>query len=331
MKKERKSDIKAKFISIDVRKFYEATKEELKLEIVAGAKGLSKKITEPTIHRCGLGLTGFFKHFAFRRIQVIGLAEHTYLASLEPEVRYKRLKEFFKQDVPCVVVTRQKGIFKELKEIAEETSTPLLRTPLITKVFINAATIAMENLIAPRIHVNGTMVEVYGIGVLIEGEPGIGKSESALCLIKRGHSLISDDVTVLRLDSSGMLIGSAMEATRYHMEIKGLNIIHVPSLFGVWSVREEKRLDLIITLCDACSEEMEKQLLYAEEQPTKEILGVKVSRIFIPVAPGRNLADIIETAALNERLKRLGHDAIKELDQRLIDIISKHRSHVGTE
>jgi len=307
-------------VPVSVASFVATGKEALQLELIAGAGGLEHRIIEAAINRPGLALSGFFQYFAHRRIQVLGLAEHEYLRSLSSEERDKRLRAFFEKRVPCVVVTRHKKVFPEIVRLAEEFHIPVLRTQMITKHFINAATIIMENLMAPRTVVQGTMVEIMGIGVLIEGRAGMGKSETALSLIKKGHALVSDDVTALRLDSSGSVIGSPVNITRYHMEIRGLGVIHVPSLFGVASVRGEKKLDFVVTLC--VPETREDEDRSAAGNRTVELLGIKVPRIYIPVAPGRDLANVIETAALDEKLRRLGHDAAKELDEMLVASMS---------
>jgi HPr kinase/phosphorylase len=307
-------------VPVSVASFLATGKEALQLELIAGAGGLEHRIIEAAINRPGLALSGFFQYFAHRRIQVLGLAEHEYLRSLSSEERDKRLRAFFEKRVPCVVVTRHKKVFPEIVRLAEEFHIPVLRTQMITKHFINAATIIMENLMAPRTVVQGTMVEIMGIGVLIEGRAGMGKSETALSLIKKGHALVSDDVTALRLDSSGSVIGSPVNITRYHMEIRGLGVIHVPSLFGVSSVRGEKKLDFVVTLC--VPETREDEDRSAAGNRTVELLGIKVPRIYIPVAPGRDLANVIETAALDEKLRRLGHDAAKELDEKLVASMS---------
>jgi HPr kinase/phosphorylase len=205
--------------------------------------------------------------------------------------------------------------------MGEEGGVPVLRSGMITKHFVNAATIVMENLTAPRGAVQGTTVSILGIGVLIEGKTSMGKSEAALALIRKGHALVSDDVTELRLDSRGTLLASPPRATRYHMEIRGLGIIHVPSLFGVASVWEEKRLDLVATLCDL--EAMKEEDRSGQSRRTRKLLGVEVPQILVPVAPGRDLANIIEAAALDQRLRRLGHDAEKELDEKLTVLLTR--------
>ncbi|OGV61282.1 MAG: HPr(Ser) kinase/phosphatase [Lentisphaerae bacterium RIFOXYC12_FULL_60_16] len=305
---------------VTVRDFYEKGRDLLGLELLAGEQSLSVRIQEIAINRPGLALAGFFNYFAFRRIQVMGLAEYSYLLSLSPDERVMRLESFFGGKIPCVVIARNKRAFPEILKLAQAHAVPVFRTRMVTKDFVNAATILLENLTAPRVKAQGTMIEFMGIGVLIEGKPGMGKSETALGLIRKGAALVSDDVTVLRVDSAGSLIGSPVNVTRYHMEIRGIGIIHVPSLFGVASVREEKKLDLVATLCEPgprADEDRSNTL-----GRTKELLGVRVPQVLIPVAPGRDLANVIETAALDQRLRRLGHDAAKELDEKLMALMT---------
>ena len=302
--------------SITVKNFVETGGGELEMKLAAGGAGLHHHITEAAINRPGLALSGFFEYFARHRIQVLGLAEHTYLSSLTEEERTERLRAVFRCRIPCLVVARNRKVFPEVKQLAEEFKIPVLRTRMITRHFINAATIIMENLMAPRMTVQGTMVEIMGIGVLIEGKAGMGKSETALGLIKRGHALVSDDITALRRDSAGSLIGSPVSVTRYHMEIRGLGIIHVPSLFGVASVREEKKLDLVTTLFLPGTRDAEEDR--GGTPCYCELLGVQVPQALIRVVPGRDLSNVVETAALDHKLKRLGHDAAKELDEKLV-------------
>ena len=309
--------------SVRVADVLEAGAERLKLEVIAGHAGLGHRIREGAINRPGLGLAGFMKYFPKRRIQVIGLAEHSYLESLSPEVRAKRSEALFAQRVPCIIFTRGKRVHPELQVLAEKYRVPILRTPLITKHFVNAATIVMENLRAPRLKVQGTMVEIMGIGVLIEGRSGLGKSDTALALVRRGHSLVADDIAAVRRDTAGAIIASPVKVTQYHMEIRGLGIIHVPSLFGVASVREEKKLDLVVTLCvpgdNPASDEV------PGTYHSRDILGVDIPQVHVEVDAGRDISNIVETAALNMKLRRLGHDAEKELDERLMALLSEGR------
>jgi HPr kinase/phosphorylase len=305
---------------VAVSDFLKAARERLELDLVAGESGLNRRIEEAAVNRPGLALTGFFQYFPPRRIQTLGHAEMAYLQSLPAKERRSRLQKLFENHIPCLVVTRRHRILSEIQQLAEEFSTPVLRTPLITKHFVNGATIVMENLMAPRMVMQGTMVDILGVGALLTGRAGVGKSETALALIKKGHSLVADDVTSLRLDSSGAVIGSPIGVTRYHMEIRGLGIIHVPSLFGVASVRNEKKLDLVINLCSPESVAAEDRSGQVTQKRT--VLGVDVPCIEIPVAPGRDVANIVEVAALDQMLKRLGHDAAKELDEKLIAVLA---------
>ena len=307
---------------VTVADFLKAGEHRLALELVAGAAGLPHRVEEAAMNRPGLALTGFFKYFAHRRIQILGHAEMAYLHALAEAERRQRLRRVFARRIPCIVVTRHLRVLPELAALGESAGIPVLRSPLITKHFINAATLLMEEMMAPRVTIQGTMVEIMGIGVLLEGKPGVGKSETALALIKRGHSLVADDVTACRRDSAGGVIGAPVGVTRYHMEIRGLGIIHVPSLFGVASVRAEKRLDLVITLTRADAQAGDDR--GGSAFSARQILGVAVPRVEVPVAAGRDLANLVEVAALDFKLKRLGHDAAKELDEKLIAVLTGH-------
>ncbi len=310
--------------SVSVGTFLDVGGRDLSVELVAGGKGLKRRIPEVAINRPGLALTGFYKSFPEHRIQVLGMAEYAYLLSLEAEERSMRLRRFFERKMPCVILGRSKRPFPELIELAEEFRTPVLRSKMITKHLITAATIIMENLTAPREKTQGTMLEIQGAGVLIEGKPGMGKSETALALIRRGGALVSDDVTALRLDSAGAVMASAVDVTRFHMEIRGVGIVHVPSLFGVASVRGEKRLELVVTLCKTGECALGAADLYAHGSRT--FLGVDIPRVHIPIAPGRDIANVVEAAALDHKLRMLGHNAEKELDENLMALLQRGRN-----
>ena len=284
--------------------------------VEAGKSGLTRNILESAVNRPGLALTGFFRHFAHRRIQVLGHSEHDYLGSLPEGKRTERLRTLFEMDIPCVVVTRNRKVMPEISVLAEEFGVTVLRSNMITGKFVNAATLVMENLRSPRTVLQGSMVEILGVGVLITGEPGIGKSEIALSLIKRGYSLVSDDVTAVRLDSTGCVKAFSPPATRYHMEIRGLGFIHVPSLFGVASIRDENRLDLAVHL--ERREDWASAGLSPHVVGKLDVLGVQIPRVSIPVAAGRDMGGLVEVATLDFKLKLLGHDASKEFDEKLI-------------
>ena len=301
---------------VTVQSFLERGTERLSLELIAGRRGLNRTIAEPAINRPGLALAGFYRFFPNKRIQLIGFAEFSYLMSLSVDVRSKRLADFFGAHVPCVVFARNKRPFADVASLAEKYSIPVLRTQMVTGLFMNAATIIMEDLCAPRIKVHGTMLEVAGIGLLIEGQPGIGKSETALGLIKRGHALVADDCTQIRPDSSGRLIGAALEVTRYYMEIRGLGIIYVPSIFGASAVRGAKHVDLVVTLMRQADVDADLDRT-GETQLTRDFLGIKVPQVIIPVAPGRDLVNIVETVAQEYKLRLSGQVAYRDLDERI--------------
>ncbi len=308
-------------MSLTVRQVLEDGREALGLQLVCGEAHLDRVIQEEVLNRPGLALAGFTRYFAFRRIQVFGLAEMSYLKQLTAEERADRLQRFFQAHVPCLVLSRHLRATPDMRRLAERFHVPLLRTAMVTSRFIQQATLRLEALRAPRMRYQGTMVDIMGIGVIIEGPPGVGKSETALGLVMRGHSLVADDLTDLQRTGAGEVQGKALEATRYHMEIRGLGIIHVSSLFGVAAVRREKRLDAIVRLERALDPSQEERT--GLETVFREVLGVPIPCITIRVAAGRDITNIVETAALNLRLKLLGHDAVKELDARLMKSLGR--------
>ncbi|MFA7159052.1 MAG: HPr(Ser) kinase/phosphatase [Kiritimatiellia bacterium] len=307
-------------MAVTVKDFLEAAKEKAGLETVTGGLGLGRVIHESAIHRPGLALAGFFKHFAHRRIQVLGMAEMEFLSAMSPGQRQASLRSLFEHHIPCIVVCRNRKIHPELVEMARSFRTPILRTPMITGKFVNTATIFMESLMAPSMTVQGTVVDIKGIGVMIEGKPGIGKSEAALVLVIRGYSLVADDLAVLHRIDQKTIVATSAPITRYHLEIRGLGIIHIPSLFGVAAVRNEKNLDLIVTLKNMDRFDTEE---INSPGPKRDVMGVQIPNLVLPVAPGRDLATMIEVAAHNETLKRLGHDAAKELDDKIKAVLGK--------
>ena len=300
---------------ITVADFFEAGRVSLQMDWEANPEAaVGREITEVALNRPGLALAGFLRYFANRRIQVLGLAEMTYLGSLPAEERMNRILPLGR--VPALVMSRGRRLPGYARQAVAKLRIPVMRTQLVTGHFMNAATVLMQNMTSPRIRVPGTMVEINGVGVLLEGQPGIGKSEIALALIERGHSLVSDDTTVLTLDSTGTIQGSAVEITRHHMEIRGLGIIHVPSLFGISSMRNERRLDLIIRMqkSEAAEDDIDRTGL---DTASRNVLGVEIPLITVPVAAGRDLTNVVEVAALNQRLKQCGHDSARELDDKL--------------
>ncbi len=301
---------------VTVNRFYRDHAAALELNLMAGASGLSRPIREPTVNRPGLVLSGFTRYFAFKRVQVIGNAEAYFLKSLPEEERVKRYQAFFSYRIPCVVLSRNLQPDKLFLKAAEAAAVPIFRCPLVTMKFINLATLALEMMFAPRGTEMGSMVDILGVGVILRGESGIGKSESVLALIERGYSLVADDITKVTLVDGREVVGTSAEVTRNHMEVRGIGIINVAAMFGVKSIRHEKRVDLIITL-KSWNDVVDVDRLGIEQEYVK-ILGVDVPHITLPVRPGRDLARLIEVAAFQAKLKSSGYNPAKELNDRLI-------------
>src|SRR6266571_4999861 len=301
---------------ITVERFYTEQAGALGLKLLAGAKGLKRFIREPTVNRPGLALAGFTKYFASKRVQVIGSAESTFLKSLSKEERVHRYADLFSFKIPCVVFSRNIHPDREFLRAAEQADVPIFGTPLITMKFINLATLALEMMFAARGSEMGSMVDILGVGVIIRGESGIGKSESVLALIERGYSLVADDITKVTLVDGREVIGTSAEITRNHMEVRGIGIINIAAMFGVKSIRQEKRVDLVITL-KSWNEVADLDRLGLEQEYVK-ILGIDIAHITIPVRPGRDLARLIEVAAFQTKLKSSGYNPAKELNDRLI-------------
>jgi HPr kinase/phosphorylase len=302
--------------TITVERFYTGEARGLDMKLVAGANGLKRIIREPTVNRPGLALAGFTRYFANKRLQVIGNAEAYFLKTLTPAEREERYATLFSFKIPAVAFSRNLKPDKVFLRVAERAGVPVFVTSLITMKFINLATLALEMFFAPRASEIGSMVDILGVGVIIRGESGIGKSESVLALIERGYSLVSDDITRVTLLDGREIIGAGAEITRNHMEVRGIGIINVASMFGVRSIRAQKRVDLVVTL-KAWSDVPDVERLGMEQEYVK-ILGVDVPHIVIPVRPGRDLARLIEVAAFQIKLKTSGQNPAKELNDRLI-------------
>src|SRR5438034_164019 len=308
---------------VTVERFYTEHASSLELKLVAGANGLKRIIREPTVNRPGLALAGFTKYFASKRVQVIGAAEATFLKSLDRDQREARYADLFSHKIPCVVFSRNLRPDRQFLKAAERADVPIFQCPLITMKFINLATLALEMMFAPRGTEMGSMVDILGVGVIIRGESGIGKSECVLALIERGYSLVSDDVTKVMLLDGREVIGTSAEITRNHMEVRGIGIINVPAMFGIKSIRSEKRVDLVVSL--KLWDEVPDVDRIGMEEEFVDILGVDVPHIIIPVRPGRDLARLIEVAAFQTELKLSGYNPARELNDRLIaKMVPKH-------
>ena len=302
--------------SITVEQFFKEHGEALEMRLVGNGGNLNRIIREPTVNRPGLALSGFTQYFAYKRMQVFGHAEYFYLRSLSAKQRESRYAYLFAYKIPCAVFSRGLKPDKEFLAAAEKAGVPVFLTPVITMKFINSATLELEMMFAPRGTEIGSTVDILGVGVLIRGDSGIGKSEAVLALIERGYSLVSDDVTRVILVDGRDVIGRSAELTRNHMEIRGIGIINVAAMFGIKSVRHEKKIDLIVAL--KAWDEVEDVDRLGMEQAFEKVLGVDIPHITIPVRLGRDLARLIEVAAYQTKLKMSGHNAAQELNERLI-------------
>ena len=304
---------------VTVESFYNLHAEKLHMKLEGPRVGFHRKIREPTINRPGLALSGFFSYFAEKRVQVLGAAEHTYLKSLQQKLRVKRFRDLCARKIPCLVVSRGFHLDPALLGVATEEKIAVFRTPMITMKFINAATIALEVDFSPTVTEFGSMADILGVGVLIRGQSGIGKSECILGLIERGYSLVADDVTRITSLEGRELMATAPELTRNHMEVRGIGIINVASVFGIGSIRIEKRLDLVVTLKEW--QDLEAVDRIGLDQEFYEILGLQVPHVTIPVRPGRDIARLIEVAAMDQKLKGLGQNSAVAFNTKLLNLM----------
>ncbi len=311
-----------KFVeNITVLDFFNAGREQLKLTLVAGERGLKSLVRDKSINRPALALTGYYKSFATKRLQVFGAGEIAYLRDIKEDKQYKVLTEIARRHVPCMLVTRNLVPPPPMVQVASENNIPLIRSPLNTRDFMNTATILMEEMFAPRITEHGTLMDIKGIGVIIRGDSGVGKSECALALIERGHSLVADDIVYIKLINERELVGTSSDLNRGYMECRGIGIVNITELFGIRSVRIEKNINLIVTFQQWMADAEEERT--GLEQEYFELLGQQVPHVRLSVKPGRDLARIVEVAAMVQALKMLGHDSAKEFNDRLIAHMSK--------
>jgi HPr kinase/phosphorylase len=274
-------------------------KDSLNLKCIAGRAGLVRELKVPEINRPGLELSGFYDNFAFQRIQIIGRGEMAYLDKLAKEGKTETLEKLFSCEIPCCVFTHQQQPTEDFLELAEKTGCAVLQTDLASSEFTTRVLRVLSNIFAPKQSVHGVLVEVFGIGALLLGDSGVGKSETALALIERNHRLVADDLVEI-----------------HHMEIRGLGIINITHLFGVGAIRDKKQIQMAVRLEDWDANKNYDRI--GAEENFMEILGVQVPYIVIPVKPGRNIPVIIETAAMNERLKKMGYYSAKEFSKNVM-------------
>ena len=287
----------------------------LPLELLSGKAGVERPISSPHIQKTGLALAGFHEYLRPARILVFGESEVRYLESLEHDARVNMLGAMFRYDIPCVLITGGWDPPQDLLDSSEACRVPVLRTPIATPVAISRIATILDDALAVREVLHGVLMDILGLGVLIVGDSGIGKSECALDLIVRGHRLVADDTVEMRRRGETTLIGTCPELTRHHMEVRGLGVINIRDLFGVAATRTAKRVELVVRL-ERWDHEREYERLGLDEN-TFDLFGIKVPLICMPVAPGRNLAILVEVAARNQLLRSRGLNAARDLAERL--------------
>lgn len=293
--------------------------ERFNLELISGEEGINRPITTSDISRPGMEIAGYFEYYPAERIQLLGITELSFFAELPAHERVSRMERLCTDITPAIIVTRELDVPKELIEASERESVPVLRTNMKTTRFSSRLTNYLESKLAPTTAVHGVLVDIYGIGVLITGKSGVGKSETALELVKRGHRLVADDCVEIRQEDQDTLVGASPDLIEHLLEIRGLGIINVMTLFGAGAVRSNKRITLVINL-EIWDAKKQYDRLGLDDEKMK-IIDTEITKITVPVRPGRNLAVIIEVAAMNYRLKRMGVNAAQQFTERLSDVI----------
>ena len=301
---------------ISVRELFAAFKDTLQLEIMAGDEGLDRIIFETGLNRPALAITGYYKNFASNRIQLFGAGEMAYMRDQSDERQREVMEEMVSHNIPCVFVSRNLQPTKSMVDVLKKHSVPLIRTKMKSKEFSTEVLVRLGRMFAPRTSVHGTLLDVKGIGVLIRGDSGIGKSECALGLIDHGHSLVADDhVNCVKMNDQ-KIVGSGSDLNRGDMECRGIGIINVAEIFGIRCVRLEKTIDLVVTFIEWQPGTVEDRT--GLERNYFDILGVQIPNFVIPVRPGRDMARLVEVSAMVLALRRMGHDGAKDFNDKLI-------------
>jgi len=295
--------------------------ETLHLEVLTGDIGLDRKIIIADTNRPGLAFTGYMGYFLWERVQIIGITETGYLETLPSDKRIEAIKRITSFELPCIVVTKKLAVHPELLSEAKARNIPVLRTDIDTTEFIHRLSSYIDNMLAPTTTMHGTLVDVYGVGLLYTGDSGIGKSECALDLIERGHRLVADDVVTIKKRGERVLMGYGNQMLQHHMEIRGIGIVDLTTLFGIRSVRMRKRIEVEVRL-KRWSDDEDYERLGLEEKPTT-ILGVEIPLITVPVVSGKNISVISEVLAMNHLLKLCGYSSAEEFNNRLLDSMQK--------
>jgi len=301
--------------AIRVGALLEDNRFDLRLQLLAGKQGLSRRISSARIQKPGLVLAGFIENLHRERVQVFGNTEMSYLATLPSERVREVLRMFFSQDVACLVVTKGLDAPPELVSAADEAGVPLLRTVHLSSTFIESVQSWLEDVLTAQTSMHGVLLDVFGVGILLLGKSGIGKSEIALDLIMRGHRLVADDIVDVKRKTPDAVFGAGSEIIKHHMEIRGLGIINIKDLFGVAAIRERKKIEIVLELVE-WDPSVEYDRLGVEEKKFR-ILDVEIPMLVVPVRPGRNMTTIVEVAARNHLLKLQGHHSAREFQERL--------------
>ena len=304
---------------ISIGKMLEDYGDQLSLSSVAGQGGIGNTLSTSDVHRPGLALAGFLGLFTFDRVQVMGNTEMLYLSSLDPDVCRQALKTIFQFDIPCVVITDGNEVLPMMVELSNARQIPLLTTPFATTKFAHLFSYYLDDVFAPRTAIHGSLVDVYGIGLLFVGASGIGKSEIAVDLVERGHRLVADDVVLVSRKVQGMIVGSSGETLRDHIEIRGLGILNVRNMFGVRAVRMQKRVEVVVKLI-----KWDETAAYDRiglDEDWVSILDLEVPQVTVPIYPGKNITVIAETIALNYQLKIQGYHTAQEFNRRLVELM----------
>ncbi|TQR06105.1 HPr(Ser) kinase/phosphatase [Psychrobacillus soli] len=296
-------------------------KEKFNLSLVSGEEGIGRHVAISDISRPGIEMAGYFNHYPSNRIQLMGKTEISFFALLTEREKSERMMKLCASDTPVIIVSHGMEVPEELIVASNENSVPVLTTSMPTTRFSSMLTNFLESMLAPTTAVHGVLVDIYGVGVLITGKSGVGKSETALELVKRGHRLVADDCVEIRQEGEDTLVGSAPKLIEHLLEIRGLGIIDIMTLFGASAIRNYKRITLIIEL-EIWDEKKTYDRLGLEEEKM-EIINTAITKLTVPVRPGRNLAVIIEVAAMNHRLKRMGINAAEDFAKRLDDVIGQ--------
>ncbi|MBZ0266590.1 HPr(Ser) kinase/phosphatase [bacterium] len=311
---------------ISAAQLYEERKRELDLEVIIEARDARLPITASDVNRPGLALAGFTENFLYERIQILGETEMLYLDTLTAANRRKGIDRLFESDLPCLIVSKGLPIDPHIRNLCEERQVPLLRTRMSTTPFIHQLTAYLNDVFAPRMTLHGSLVDVYGVGLLFAGDSGIGKSETALDLVERGHRLVADDIVIVSRRPPSILVGASNELLGHRMEIRGVGIIDIREMFGIRATRVRKRIQVEVRLVRWDPDAPYERL--GLEDRTTSILGVRVPYVTIPLVPGKNVAVLAEVVAMNHLIKAMGRNPAAALDERLKVMMRQDRSTV---